>query len=139
MTCPLRAARAISTPLGVATLVLGLVLSGCTFKATTKATTDVFTDFSSSTFGNPWLTGEGIIREGYLPIVFISNNLDDLQQEIARGSGEHLASLGWLVGVSAERQMTWAASLQERYPILFPSGQATPAEFLAALSHRRSD
>lgn len=138
MTCLLRAARAIRTPVGIATLGLGLMLSGCTFKATTKATTDVFTDFSSSTFGNPWLTGEGVMREGYLPIVFVANNLDDLQQETARGSGEHLASLGSLLGVPADGQMAWAASLQARYPILFPSGQAIPAEFLAALS-RRSD
>jgi hypothetical protein len=118
----------------LAALGLGLTLSACTFKATTKATTDVFTDFSSSTFGNPWLTSEGVIREDYQPIVFIANNFESLQQDMAQGAGEHLASLGSLLGVTSERRGEWFALVQDRYSTLFPSGQTTPVELLAALA-----
>jgi hypothetical protein len=120
--------------IALASVALALTLSACTFKATTKATTDVFTDFSSSTFGNPWLTSEGIVLEDYQPIVFIANNFESLQQDMAQGTGEHLASLGSLLGVPSDRQGDWFAFAQDRYPTVFSSGHTTPADVLTALT-----
>jgi len=110
-----------------------LALSGCTLKGTLKATTDPTTDILSSSF-KTWFTEEGYVREEYKVIAFTSINFANLKQDLARGEGEYLASLGALLGVPPDRQPAFGSLAQDRYALLARSGRTTPAELLASLT-----
>jgi hypothetical protein len=65
---------------------------------------------------------------------FASMNFDNLKQDMARGHGEYLASLGALLGVPEERQAGFYALTRDHYPVLIQSDRTTPGEMIAALS-----
>jgi len=65
--------------------------------------------------------------------VFANVNFEDLQQEMARGQGEHLASLATLMGVPAEQHPAFFAMTQEKYPMLTEAGQTSPVALVNAL------
>lgn len=65
--------------------------------------------------------------------MFARTTWDSLSQELARGQGEHLASLATLLNVPAAEQPAFFALAQERYFILEQSGAATPDEVIADL------
>jgi hypothetical protein len=120
---------------GLLMMIAVLLMSpACTIKGTLKATTDPTTDILSSSF-RTWFTEEGYVKEQYKVIAYASINFTNLKQDMARGGGEYLQSLGTLIGVSASRQEEFAALLQTHYGRLVPSTQTTPAEMLAALTH----
>jgi hypothetical protein len=110
-----------------------LTTPACTIKGTLKATTDPTTDILSSSF-RTWFTEEGYVKDEYKVIAYASLNFTNLKQDMARGRGEYLHSLGTLIGVSASRREEFAALLQTHYGSLVPSAQTTPAEMLAALT-----
>lgn len=116
-------------------LALLFSLSGCTLKATIKSTTDAFTNFSSSTSAKSWITGEGLLREDHRVTVFVRDNYENLTDELAKGRGEYVASLGILLGVTQEREAAFYAFTQAKYPVLVPATTTTPDDLLVAL-HR---
>lgn len=64
---------------------------------------------------------------------FASLTSENLEQEMAQGGGEHLASLAMLLGVPVEQQPEFFAMTQEKYTTLIQSGETTPAVMLKAL------
>lgn len=116
-------------------LALLFSLSGCTVKATIKSTTDAFTNFSSSTSAKSWVTGQGLLRNDHRITVFVRDNFENLTDELAQGRGEHVASLGTLLGVTRDREAAFYAFTQAKFPVLVPSTATTPEELLVAL-HR---
>lgn len=128
-----RSLRLSLSLLSVAALAFGL--SACTFKASTKALTDVFTDFSSSTSGKSWVTPDGFVKEDHRVTVFTTENFENLKQDMAQGRGEYLASLEFLLSVTRERQVEFSTFAQDRYLTLIPSASTSPHEMLVAL-HR---
>lgn len=95
--------------------VFGLVLSGCTVKATTDTTTDGTTEFVSSTSGKTWWTEEGLVKQGHHAKAFVSVNYDHLLEDIARGEGEYLLAFGSLLNVPPVQQKTFANRLQRHF------------------------
>jgi hypothetical protein len=65
--------------------------------------------------------------------VFASVNYHNLSQEMAQGGGEHLASLGELMGVPQEKLPEFFALAQSRYPTLAASGDNSPAAMVELL------
>lgn len=122
--------------LPIVALLFGL--SACTIKASTKALTDVFTDFSSSTSGKSWVTAEGLVRDDHKVTVFTTENFENLKHDMAQGQGEYLASLGSLLGVTREREGEFSTFAQDRYLTLIPSESTSPHEMLVALHHELS-
>ncbi len=116
-------------------LALMFALSACTLKATFKSTTDAFTNFSSSTSAKSWITGEGLLREDHRVTVFVRDNYENLADELAKGRGEYVASLGILLGVTKDREAAFYSFTQAKYPVLVPAINTTPDELLVAL-HR---
>jgi hypothetical protein len=110
-----------------------LILPACTTKGLIKATTDPTTDILSSTSGKSWFTEDGLVREEYKVDAFTALNLENLKQDMARGQGEYLASLGMLLGVPADRQEHFFHLTREHYRTLVPSDRTTAAELVAAL------
>ncbi|MBI4401677.1 MAG: DUF3015 family protein [Nitrospirae bacterium] len=122
--------------LPIVALLFGL--SACTFKASTKAVTDVFTDFSSSTSGKSWVTPDGLVKENHRVTVFTTETFENLKQDMAQGQGEYLASLGSLLGVTRDREVEFSTFAQDRYLTLILSESTSPQEMLVALYHELS-
>jgi len=68
-----------------------LVVSACN---TSKATIDTFAKFTSSTSPGDWINADGVIRESQKARLFTAVAFENLEQDIARGNGEYLTSLG---------------------------------------------
>ena len=120
----------------VALMVLastGLVLSACN---TTKATVDTFAKFTSSTSPGDWINADGVIQNHQKARLFAAVAFENLEQDIARGNGEYLTSLGVLLNVPAEQQNEFRARSQSNYPLLFDSDRRTAENLLARLNAR---
>jgi len=110
-----------------------LVVSGCTFKGTTNQTTDTTSNITGTTSGKSWFEG-GLVKKDQEVNAFAHLNFDNLKQDMAKGRGEYLASLGSLMGVAPARQNEFFALTQIHYTTLVGSEQTTPAEMLVALN-----
>lgn len=93
--------------------------------------------FWSQTFGissgTSGCTNDGTIMSEHKVNVFAASNYESLSQEMARGGGEHLASLAELMGVPEESRPEFYAMAQTRYAGLVESGDATPAAMIRTL------
>lgn len=66
--------------------------------------------------------------------MFAEANANALAQEMAQGSGEHLASLATLLGVPQEQHPTFFAMTQERYTVLTSGGELSGVAMMKALN-----
>src|SRR5918996_2968025 len=86
--------------------------------------------FGSQTFGissgTSGCTNDGHIMAEHKATIFASINFEDLSQDMARGQGEHLASLATLMGVPAEYHEEFFAMTQAKYTSLIKSGETSP-------------
>jgi DUF3015 family protein len=113
--------------------VLALLASACTFKGTTKQTTDTTSNITGTTSGKSWFEG-GLVQKDQEVNAFADLNFDNLKQDMAAGHGEYLASLGSLMGIAAAHQDEFFALTQTHYTTLIRSEQTTSAEMLVAIN-----
>lgn len=118
--------------------VLALTVSACTFKGTTKQTTDTTSNITGTTSGKSWFEG-GLVKKDQEANAFADLNFDNLKQDMAMGRGEYLASLGSLIGVAPARQDEFFALTQAHYTTLVGSEHTTPAEMLVAINQILAD
>lgn len=111
-----------------------LTLPACTIKGTVKASTDMTSDVTVTTSGKTWFTEDGLVKQDLKLVAFVTANFENLKQDMARGEGEYVASLGTLLAVPSERRAEFAAFTRERYAMLIRSEQTTPSQMLAALA-----
>jgi len=112
----------------------GLVLTACN---TTKATIDTFAKFTSSTSPGEWINADGMIKENQKARLFASVVFENLEQDIARGNGEYLTSLGVLMNIPAEKQEEFRVRSQSNYPLLFDSERRTAESLLTILATKK--
>jgi len=98
--------------------------------ATTNVTGSYSFAISSGTSG---CSHDGRIWDSERASLFIGINYASLTEDMARGGGEHLASLATLMHVSLEHQLEFFAMAQERYASLVLSGEDDPVVVQAAL------
>jgi hypothetical protein len=91
-------ARNISLMLGGLSCML--LLSGCSFKATFKETTDTTSNITGTTSGRVWWNEDGLLKPEHKVAAFTAYNAQNLEEDLARGQGEYLASLGTLMAHS---------------------------------------
>ncbi|MFI5224348.1 MAG: DUF3015 family protein [Nitrospirales bacterium] len=113
---------------------VGLVLSACN---TTKATVDTFAKFTSSTSPEEWINADGVIQKSQQARLFAAVAFENLEQDIARGNGEYLTSLGVLLNIPAGEQDEFKARTQGDYPLLFAPDRRTAESMLATLISKR--
>lgn len=93
--------------------------------------------FGTQTFGissgTSGCTNDGTIFAEHKVNVFAAANYDSLSQEMARGGGEHLASLADLMGVPEKKRPEFFALAQAQYASLVASGDNTPAAMVQKL------
>ena len=108
-------------------LVYGSVLASLAFMGsacnTTKATLDTFANFTSSTSPESFFNADGLVEDSQKANLFTAVVFENLQQDIARGNGEYLTSLGILLNVPADRQDEFRTLSQSRYSALFDSAR----------------
>ena len=115
---------------------LGLVASACN---TTKATVDTFAKFTSSTSPCEFINGDGFVQESQKARLFTAVVFENLEQDIARGDGEYLTSLGVLLKIPEGEQDEFRARSQSKYPLLFASDRRTAEDLLATLTSKKAD
>lgn len=115
---------------GLAVGCLALAASACN---TTKATYDTILNFTSSTSPEEMFTGDGLVSRHQQVKLYTAVVFENLQQDMARGDGEYLVSLGVLLDIPPDRQHEWGLFTQSQYSFLFPSERTTSSEMLARL------
>lgn len=112
--------RELAGKLLAVSLLVGLMGSSNACN-TTKATADSIVKFSSSTSPDSMFTGDGVVVKDQRVKLYTAVVADDLQEDIARGEGEYLSSLGVLLDIPAERQARFSSLSQEHYTSMFPA------------------
>jgi DUF3015 family protein len=117
----------ISTILGhfVWASMLCVTISACSVTETVK-------DILSSTTPGDWFTGDGLMKQDQKVNAFVAFNFENLKQDMAKGHGEYLTSLSTLLGVPQDRQASFFAHAQSRYPFV-TEHQSSPQEVIALL------
>lgn len=119
--------RRMSTILGhfVWASLLCVTISACSVTETVK-------DILSSTTPGDWFSGNGLLKPDQKVNAFVAFNFENLKQDMAKGHGEYLTSLSSLLGVPQERQASFFAYAQSRYPFV-TERQSSPQEVIALL------
>jgi hypothetical protein len=115
---------------------LMLILTSCaTTINSTEGTTDTLgnTTEATSDFTSSTSPGGDDTSQVEKTRAFAKENLDRLREDMARGSGEHLASLAHLLGIRNEYRNDFFALAKEKYPELFPGDSTKPDDLLAGL------
>jgi len=113
-------------------LVLSLV-TGCTITGTIDEILDSTTNVTVSTSGRTWWNEDGMLWPEHKAIAFAAFNQSNLEQDIAKGQGEYLASLSSLLGVSETTRSAFALDAQSQFQSLIPVDDATRLKYLRAL------
>ena len=90
---------------------VGLAVSACN---TTKATSDTIVKFSSTTSPGGLFTSDGLVARDQKVSFYTAVVFEDLQQDLARGDGQYLTSLGVLLEVPLDRRHEWGLFTQSR-------------------------
>ena len=98
------------------------------------ATTNVIGSYSFSiASGTSGCTNDGRIWDSERASLFIGVNYASLSEDMARGGGEHLASLATLMHVPKKYQPEFFAMAQEHYVLLVDAGEDAPAAIQEAV------
>lgn len=92
------------------------------------------TDTVSSTSGRAWWNEDGLIRPEHKAIAFTAFNQKNMEQDLARGQGEYLTSLGALLGLSNDQQAAFNAKAQGAFEKLLASDHETRLQQLRMLA-----
>ena len=101
--------------------MLVLFASGCTLKGTTNEIIDTTSNITGSTSGRTWFTEDGILHPEHKLTAFTALNRANVEQDLARGQGEYLTSLGTLLGLSDDQQAAFHAKAQGAFETLMTS------------------
>ena len=102
-----------------------ITLSGCSI-------TETINDILSSTSGRSWFTEDGLVKADHKVDAFMTLNFENVKHDMARGQGEYLSSLSTLMRVPQDRQASFFAHAQSRYPFVIEH-QSSPEDIIALL------
>lgn len=111
-----------------------LLASGCTLKATIKETTDTTSNVTGTTSGRTWFTEDGLLHPEHKLTAFTALNQTNVEQDLARGQGEYLTSLGTLLGLPNDQQTAFHAKAQGAFETLLMSDPDTRLQQLRTLA-----
>lgn len=127
--------RITSAAVRFAIAFLPLALStGCSIKATLDQTIDTTSNVSGTTSSvHSWVSEDGLVKPDYKALALIAASRENMEQNIAAGSGEYLAAVGTLLGVPEPHRADFGAAVQRRYAQDWPDSHAAPEQWLAQL------
>src|SRR5689334_24161249 len=136
ISSPLKEIHMLSLPYRWFSL-LGLaitVLTGCTITGTTEEIVDTTSNVTVSTSGRTWWNEDGLLKSEHKAIAFAAYNQSSLEQDIAKGGGEYLASLSALLGVSDSGRPAFLFDAQKQFQSLMLVDDVARLQYLRALS-----
>ena len=92
------------------------------------------TDILSSTTPGDWYH-DGLLKEEYKALAFVSVNTENLLQDMAMGRGEYVSSMGELLGVPVAREEEFFALAQRRSRDVMFVERHRAEEILLVLRH----
>ncbi|HEU4684343.1 MAG TPA: DUF3015 family protein [Nitrospira sp.] len=113
--------------------LLSLSIGGCTIKATTDETLDTTSNITVSTSGRTWWNENGLLKQEHQALAFVSYAEANLEQDVAQGRGEYLASLGSVLGIDPQEAAGFSARAQQEFLVLTNTDQPTRLRALRAL------
>ena len=84
-------------------------------------------------FGLSGCTNDGTVMAEHKAEMFVASTFESLSQDMARGQGEHLASLATMMGVPVEHQPAFFSLTQNRYRTLMERGENSPLAVIKAI------
>ena len=114
--------------------VLMLFAAGCTLKSTVKQTTDTTSNVTGTTSGRTWFTEDGLLHPDHKLTAFTVLNQTNVEQDLARGQGEYVTSLGTLLGLSDDRQAAFQTKAQGEFETLMTSDHEARLQQLRMLA-----
>ena len=128
--------RQIRTRLSTLICITALLLisSGCTLKGTIKETTDTTSNVTGTTSGRTWFTEDGLLHPEHKLTAFMALNQTNVEQDLARGQGEYVTSLGTLLGLPNDQQAAFHAKAQGAFETLLTSDHEARLQQLRILA-----
>jgi hypothetical protein len=111
-----------------------LFASGCTLKGTTKEFTDTTSNVTGTTSGRTWWNEDGLLHPEHKLTAFMALNQTNVEQDLARGQGEYVTSLGTLLGLSSDQQAAFHAKAQGEFEALMTSDHEARLQQLRMLA-----
>ncbi|MCX5728397.1 MAG: DUF3015 family protein [Nitrospirae bacterium] len=128
--------RQMRTRLSTLICITALLMfaSGCTLKGTINETTDTTSNVTGTTSGRTWFTEDGLLHPEHKLTAFMALNQTNVEQDLARGQGEYVTSLGTLLGLSNDQQATFHAKAQGAFETLMTSDHEARLQQLRTLA-----
>ena len=98
-----------------------MIAAGCTLRGTTNEITDTTSNVTGTTSGRTWFTEDGLLHPEHKLTAFTALNQTNVEQDLARGQGEYVTSLGTLLGLSNDQQAAFHAKAQGAFETLMTS------------------
>ena len=102
-------------------MTLLLLSTSCTLKGTINEITDTTSNVTGTTSGRTWFTEDGLLHPEHKLTAFTALNQMNIEQDLARGQGDYVTSLGTLLGLSDDQQAAFQAKAQEAFETLLTS------------------
>ena len=115
-------------------MTLLLLSTSCTLKSTVKQTTDTTSNVTGTTSGRTWFTEDGLLHPEHKLTAFTALNQVNVEQDLARGQGEYLTSLGTLLGLPGDQQAAFHAKAQGAFETFLMSDHDTRLQQLRMLA-----
>ena len=115
-------------------MTLLLLSTSCTLKGTTNEITDTTSNVTASTSGRTWFTEDGLLHPEHKLTAFTALNQMNVEQDLARGEGEYVTSLGTLLGLSDDQQAAFHAKAQGAFETLVTSNHEARLQQLRTLA-----
>jgi hypothetical protein len=128
--------RQILTQLSALICITALLMisSSCTLKGTINETTDTTSNVTGTTSGRTWFTEDGLLHPEHKLTAFMALNQTNVEQDLARGQGEYVSSLGTLLGLSNDQQAAFHAKAQGEFETLMTSDHEARLQHLRMLA-----
>ena len=114
--------------------MLMLLAAGCTLKSTVKQTTDTTSNVTGTTSGRTWFNEDGLLNPEHKLTAFTVLNQTNMEQDLARGQGEYVTSLGTLLGLPNDQQAAFHAKAQGAFETLMTSDHEARLQQLRTLA-----
>lgn len=110
-------------------------LSGTVLFLAACSVTETVNDILSSTTPGNWYHDNGLLKAEYKALAFAAVNRENLLQDMARGRGEYLESMGKLLGVPPSHEQEFFGRAQRRAGELTLSERPKPEAIVTALRY----
>ena len=84
-------------------------------------------------FGTSGCTNDGQVMAARKSEMFVASTFESLSQDMARGQGEHLASLATMMGIPVEHHLAFFSLAQDRYRVVMERGEKSPLAVIRAI------